>query len=193
MGSFTSKIVDLDPNSTYYVRAYATNSVGTVYGNQFVFKTLEVPWRESNEIQFTKIASSPQYTKLSSLSGKGHVMYKVNKIGEGGSSPYFLDKVKVKYTGWYKNNWEKSDSYIDDHGNTFTNKVVFDTTSKNNIPRTFSVNGVIDGFSTALQHMKEGDIWEIWVPWELGYGSSGSGNIPGYTTLVFEIELMEIM
>ncbi len=64
---------------------------------------------------------------------------------------------------------------------------------KNNIPRTFSVNGVIDGFSTALQHMKEGDIWEIWVPWELGYGSSGSGNIPGYTTLVFEIELMEIM
>lgn len=55
------------------------------------------------------------------------------------------------------------------------------------------INGVIDGFSTALQHMKEGDIWEIWVPWELGYGSSGSGSIPGYTTLVFEIELMEIM
>jgi FKBP-type peptidyl-prolyl cis-trans isomerase FklB len=41
--------------------------------------------------------------------------------------------------------------------------------------------------------MKVGDIWEIWVPWELGYGSSGSGSIPGYTTLVFEIELMEIM
>lgn len=193
MGSFTSKIVDLDPNSTYYVRAYATNSVGTVYGNQFVFKTLEVPWRESNEIQFTKIASSPQYSKLSSLSGRGHVMYKVNKIGEGGSSPYFLDKVKVQYTGWYKNNWEKSDSYIDDHGNAINNKVVFDTTSKNNIPRTFSVNDVIDGFSTALQHMKVGDIWEIWVPWELGYGSSGSGSIPGYTTLVFEIELIEIM
>ena len=55
------------------------------------------------------------------------------------------------------------------------------------------MNGVVDGFSTALQHMKVGDKWEVWMPWRLAYGVTGKGNIPGYTTLVFEIELVEIV
>jgi peptidylprolyl isomerase/FKBP-type peptidyl-prolyl cis-trans isomerase FklB len=43
--------------------------------------------------------------------------------------------------------------------------------------------------------MQEGDKWEIWIPWNLGYGASEntSGNIPAYTTLVFEIELVGII
>jgi peptidylprolyl isomerase/FKBP-type peptidyl-prolyl cis-trans isomerase FklB len=55
------------------------------------------------------------------------------------------------------------------------------------------VNGVVDGFSTALQHMQVGDKWEIWIPWKLGYGESGNNSIQGYTTLVFEIELVAIV
>ncbi|MFA7065782.1 MAG: FKBP-type peptidyl-prolyl cis-trans isomerase, partial [Dysgonamonadaceae bacterium] len=55
------------------------------------------------------------------------------------------------------------------------------------------VSGVVDGFSTALQHMKEGDKWEVWIPWQLGYGERGQSPIPGYTTLVFEIELVEVL
>ena len=56
-----------------------------------------------------------------------------------------------------------------------------------------SVNRVVDGFSTALQHMKVGDKWEVWMPWRLGYGANGSNAIPAHTTLVFEIELLEIL
>jgi FKBP-type peptidyl-prolyl cis-trans isomerase len=37
-----------------------------------------------------------------------------------------------------------------------------------------------------------GDKWEVWIPQELGYGTTGSGEIPGYSTLVFEMELVEI-
>jgi len=41
--------------------------------------------------------------------------------------------------------------------------------------------------------MEVGDKWEVWIPWQLGYGSSASGTIPAYTTLVFEIELISIV
>ncbi len=41
--------------------------------------------------------------------------------------------------------------------------------------------------------MKVGDKWEVWMPWKLGYGINGKNPIPGYTTLVFEIELVEVL
>ena len=156
-------------------------------------ETFDDRWKLDNEAQFAKIASSSEYTKINSASGRGYIMYKVLESGEGENSPYFTDVVKVRYTGWYKNDWSKPDKYNDDKGNVIINKIIFDTTSKNNVPRSFNVNGVVDGFSTALQHMKEGDKWEVWIPSDLAYGETGSGNIPGFTTLVFDIELVEIV
>lgn len=50
VGSFSSNIISLDPSTTYYVRAYATNSIGTVYGNQEVFTTISLPTITTNEI-----------------------------------------------------------------------------------------------------------------------------------------------
>lgn len=156
-------------------------------------ETFEDRWKLENEAQFTKISGNSEYTKLNSSSGNGFIMYKVNEEGDGNRAPYFTEQVKVRYTGWYKNIWTMPDTYTNDQGNVITNKVVFDTTSKNNLPRSFNVSGVVDGFSTALQHMKEGDKWEVWMPYKLAYGDIGSANIPGYTTLVFEIELVEII
>lgn len=165
-------------------------------------ETFEDKWKLENEAQFTKISGNSEYTKLNSSSGKGFIMYKVNEEGDGNRAPYFTEQVKVRYTGWYKNIWTMPDTYNDDQGNVITNKVVFDTTSKSGMARTFFVNpnasssttfGVIDGFSTALQHMKRGDKWEVWIPWKLGYGEIGKGAISAHTTIVFEIELVEIV
>ncbi len=159
----------------------------------------DTPWKLNNEAQFAKISADKGYTRLASSSNIGFIMYKEIKKGDG-ATPLFTDKVKVKYTGWYKYNWDKPDTYNDDKENVITNKIVFDSTEKrNNIPRTFDVNpnakyGVVDGFSTALQHMQVDDKWEVWIPWKLGYGEAGYGSsIPAYTTLVFEIELIEIV
>ena len=156
-------------------------------------ETVDDRWKIENEAQFNTIVINPEYTKLNSLSGNGFIMYKVLETGTGDRAPYFNEQVKVRYTGWYKNISTKPDTFTDEKGNFITNKIIFDTTSKNNIARTFTVNGVVDGFSTALQHMKEGDKWEVWMPWILGYGPSTSGAIKGYSTLVFEIELVEIV
>ena len=51
---------------------------------------------------------------------------------------------------------------------------------------------VISGWGVALQHMEEGDIYEVWIPQKLAYGSTVNGDIPAYSTLIFEIELVSV-
>ena len=73
------------------------------------------------------------------------------------------------------------------------NGIEFDSSYKRNQPVSFQVNGVIRGWTEALQLMKVGDKWELIIPPDLGYGSKGAGNIiPPDSTLIFEIELIEI-
>ena len=61
------------------------------------------------------------------------------------------------------------------------------------VPSTFSLGGVVDGWTTALQQMHVGDVWRLYIPQSLGYGSSTSNsNIPAYSTLVFDVYLREI-
>lgn len=157
-------------------------------------ETPDDQWRLANEAQFNEIARDSEYTKIESQSKRGFIMYKVIKAGTG-ETPFFTDRVRVLYTGWYKRDWSKGNTYTDNRGQTITNKVIFDSTdNRNNTPREDFVNTFIDGFSTALQHMKVGDKWEVWIPSNLAYGATGYGqDIPGYTTLVFEIELVSIV
>ncbi|MDD3787607.1 MAG: FKBP-type peptidyl-prolyl cis-trans isomerase [Petrimonas sp.] len=156
-------------------------------------QTFEDLHKIANEAAFAKIAASSDYTKIESQSKAGFIMYKELTDGNG-AIPIFSDQVKVLYTGWYKNDWTKGDTYTDDNGNLIKNKVIFDsTTERGDIPSLFKVSGLVDGFTTALQYMEVGDKWEVWIPWKLGYGSTASGTIPAYTTLVFEIELVEVL
>ena len=59
------------------------------------------------------------------------------------------------------------------------------------VPRKFAVNAMVVGFSTALQKMHVGDTWKVYIPYQLGYGSSDSGVIPAYSTLIFYINVAE--
>ncbi len=157
-------------------------------------ETFDDRWQVENEAQFASISTNSQYTRLDSKSGNGYIMYKVIESGDG-ETPYFTDVVKVLYTGWYKNIWSiAEDSYTDDKDNLIINKIIFDSTAnRNDIPSMLQVKSFVDGFSTALQNMQVGDKWEIWIPWHMAYGASGYSNIRGYTTLAFEIELVDIV
>lgn len=113
-------------------------------------------------------------TKEGVVTTASGLQYKVIAQGSG-KQPTSNSRVTVHYTG------QLIDGYI------------FDSSVKRGQPATFSVNGVIRGWTEALQLMKEGDKWMVYVPYELGYGERGSGaQIPPYSTLVFEVELIKV-
>ena len=88
--------------------------------------------------------------------------------------PKATDRVKVHYTG----------KLID--GTTF------DSSVDRGEPITFALNQVIPGWTEGLQLMDEGSKYLLYIPYNLGYGERDMGNIPAGSTLVFEVELLEI-
>lgn len=151
-------------------------------------------WAENSVAAFERVVASAEYETIESQSKIGSIAYKVIKSGDG-DTPLFTDRVKVLYTGWYKMvDWNKEDTFENEDGIKVTNKYVFDSTAdRNDVPSIFQVSGVVDGFSTALQHMKVGEKWEVWIPAKLAYGGVPQQGIPANTTLVFEIELLEVL
>jgi FKBP-type peptidyl-prolyl cis-trans isomerase FkpA len=69
---------------------------------------------------------------------------------------------------------------------------VFDSSYENGEPVTFAVNGVIEGWTEALQLMPVGSVYELYIPSELGYGERATGPIPGNSVLIFKVELISI-
>ncbi len=103
------------------------------------------------------------------------IQYKVITEGEGGS-PSPTDVVRVHYTG------------------KLTNGEVFDSSVQRGEPAEFPVNGVIQGWQLALQKMKVGSKWMLYIPPEMAYGERGSGTAIGPNeVLIFEVELLEIL
>ncbi|HEX5170422.1 MAG TPA: FKBP-type peptidyl-prolyl cis-trans isomerase [Cyclobacteriaceae bacterium] len=102
------------------------------------------------------------------------MQYEVISAGTG-KTPGPDDNVTVHYTG----------KLIDG--------TVFDSSVERNEPATFGVSDVIPGWTEALQLMKEGDKWIVYLPYDLAYGERGAGqDIPPYATLVFEVELIKV-
>ncbi len=159
-------------------------------------ESFDAQWKANNETAFAKISNDPSYTKLESQSGLGYIMYKEIEDGNTDKSPMFTDKVSILFTGWYKNYWDRDNKFTNEDGNLITNQIIFDSTAnRGDRPSQALVSSYVDGFATALQYMEIGDKWEIWIPWNLGYGAFQNPNsgIRGHTTLVFEIELVDIL
>jgi len=102
------------------------------------------------------------------------LQYQVLKSGNG-ASPKITDRVKTHYHG------------------TLINGTVFDSSVERDEPFTLEVGGVIRGWIEALQLMKVGDKWRLFVPSELAYGPRSMGPVIGpHAVLIFEIELLAI-
>ena len=85
-----------------------------------------------------------------------------------------------------------TDSVVCNYRGTFINGTEFDSSYKRNEPLTFSVTGVIKGWTEALQLMPVGSKWQLFIPSDLAYGGAGKGDIGPNATLVFEVELLSI-
>ncbi len=87
----------------------------------------------------------------------------------------------------------KNDLVTVDYEGKLINGQVFDSSYKRGQPATFPVNGVIPGWTEALQLMSEGSTWMLYVPSTLAYGEAGAGGLIGPNeTLVFKVHLISI-
>ena len=103
------------------------------------------------------------------------LQYKVLVEGKG-TSPVATDQVKVHYRG------------------TTIDGKVFDSSYDRGQPATFGLNQVIKGWTEGVALMKPGAKFEFYIPYELAYGERGAGaNIPPYATLIFQVELLEVV
>jgi FKBP-type peptidyl-prolyl cis-trans isomerase FklB len=123
--------------------------------------------KKASDAYMAKIAKQPGVKKL-----QNGLYYKVIKQGNG-SIPKATDTVKVDYTGWLINNTQ------------------FDS-SKNRGPAEFKVNGVIPGWTAALEKMPQGSEWKIYIAPELAYGVMAPPSIGPEQALIFDVNLREI-
>ena len=141
-------------------------------------------WRQTNEEQLAALYERAQgvtdgswkviknYTLESAVTGTAanSIVVEVLQAGTGSGSPMFSDSVKINYRG------------------RLLPSTSYPATAN---PATMYVGELIDGFATALQNMRIGDHWRVYMPYQLGYGINGtSSGIPGYSTLVFDIALV---
>ncbi len=105
------------------------------------------------------------------------LQYQVMTAGKGDAKPKASDSVKVHYNG------------------TLLDGTKFDSSYDRKEPAQFVLNSVVPGWTEALQLMPVGSKYKLWIPAKLGYGAEGTpgGPIPPNSTLVFEVELLEIV
>ncbi|CAN5451530.1 FKBP-type peptidyl-prolyl cis-trans isomerase [soil metagenome] len=103
------------------------------------------------------------------------LQYKVVQSGPSGSvTPDRNDLVRVDYEG------------------SLTDGTVFDSSFQRGVPYATHVDEVVPGWTEALQRMKAGDEWLLYVPPALGYGATSKGDIPPNSVMVFRIKLLDV-
>jgi FKBP-type peptidyl-prolyl cis-trans isomerase FklB len=114
-------------------------------------------------------------TKAGVVVTKSGLQYEVLKEGKG-PKPGPEATVRVHYHG------------------TLVDGTVFDSSVQRGEPIEFPVNGVIAGWTEALQLMAVGSKWKLYIPQDLAYGARGAGGVIGpYATLIFEVDLLRVM
>jgi len=150
---------------------------------QAAFSEITQRMREAQEAQAREAAAKGEAFLADNAKREGVVtlesglQYEIITAGEeGGDHPTASSKVRTHYHG------------------TFIDGKVFDSSYERNQPAEFPVGGVIAGWTEALQLMTKGAKWRLYVPYQLAYGAQGSpGGIPPYSTLVFDVELLDIL
>lgn len=166
---FAQAIKDvLDGNSTAISHKEAREIV-----NKY-FEEMEAKINATN-IEQGKVFLEENKKRAGVITLPSGLQYEIIKEGTGKKAKA-TDRVKCHYEG------------------TLIDGTLFDSSVKRGQPAVFGVNQVIPGWVEALQLMPEGSKWKLYIPSELAYGAQGAGEmIPPHSTLVFEVELIEVL
>lgn len=125
-------------------------------------------YKKDNERYLINIAKEDDVSELSC-----GVLYRIIEDA-GGSKPRSSSQVIVEYEG----------RLIDGK--------VFDSSYARRKPSQFRIADLIKGWREALKCMPCGSTWEIFIPYDLGYGTRNYGDIPSYSTLIFKVSLLDV-
>lgn len=152
----------------------------TVMGVATADNTFKAKQQQNNDVRIERLSKPGRDFLAANKSKEGVIelpsglQYKVLVKGDG-EVPQTSSKVKVNYEG------------------RLIDGTVFDASSKHgDEPATFQANQVIRGWTEALTMMPVGSKWQLYIPQELAYGDRQAGNIPPYSTLIFDVELVGI-
>ncbi len=163
------------------------DSIASLIGNRYIAT-------EEAVIQVPVGAMFAIRTEASNTDGEQYVYCKKITDNPTGRRPLYTESVSAYYYGTvitgasFDGNFEGY-SAIDQQELNATDKGPTDFDS----PTTFSISGVVAGWTAALQLMHTGERWMLYVPYQSGYGTSEHGSIPAYSTLVFDILLEEVV
>ena len=133
-------------------------------GNWRIYKSYTLPPDNPNDLTVVKDVNN-------------YVYCHIEENGTGTASPIYTDSIRASYRVWLIN-----DILIDQSFRGEFNPAI-------SVPSKFSMSSTIIGWTTALQQMRTGDSWTIYIPYELGYGKSQSGEVPGYSALKYWVNL----
>lgn len=186
---------ELEINTDIFYRAFHA-----VYGgdtSMFDQQTLQMVMQKFQQIMMKKgqekqaEAAAEQARKGAENKAKGEEFLNANKAKEGVQSTESGLQYKVNTPGEGKKPNKDSRVKVHYHG-TLIDGTVFDSSVERGEPATFGVSQVIKGWTEALQLMKVGAKWTLYIPAELAYGAQGGGSIGPNETLIFEVELLGI-
>jgi len=140
----------------------------------------------AKEGQLFRILSYTLDQTVTDWDNDDYIYCKIVEKGKGTESPAFSDSARINYRARLIPTDSYPEGYIVDQ--SFKTKKLDPTI---NVPTAFIMKNLVKGMSTALQQMKEGDIWKVYIPYTLAYGDDQSGEVPAYSTLIFELNLTE--
>ncbi len=129
-------------------------------------------------------------TKAATLTDS--ICVEILEEGRGSGCPLYTDSVRVNYIGRLISTdltqpLGTLGKAFDHSGISDRPEDVFNPDFA--VPTTLRVSNTIEGFTTALQQMHIGDLWRVYIPQQMGYGSASTESLPAYSTLIFDIQL----
>ena len=115
----------------------------------------------------------------------------IEQRGSGTDSPTWSDTVRVNYRGYVMPTQNMVKGEWVEERKVFSQSFMGELDNQIAVPAKMGVSSAVPGFATALQYMHKGDVWWVYIPSELAYGSQSAGSVLPYSTLTFYANLVE--
>ena len=173
-------------NETYWNKLYTATQQKIKSGDTSWKIILNYTFQNQKQTSGSALTYSPE----------NYIIAHVEQAGTGTTSPLYSDSVSMHYMGRLI------------PSTTYTAGLIFDKSWSSNtfnaatsrpyhsyIGLSYDSKGkpisLVDGFTTALMSMHRCDHWTVYIPYQLGYGASASGMVPAYSTLIFDLRLVD--